>query len=85
MNSGIKCRNCGAAIRVGNGKTSGSCPYCGSPVIPDENAFEFERFRLEHEEEVRRRKEKEDFRYIMILAGVLFVFLLITVLSYTVR
>lgn len=55
----IKCSNCSAPIPVSEDRAVHFCPFCGASVKIDYDKYDFERFKLKHEEEVRRRKVQE--------------------------
>lgn len=56
----VKCDNCGAVMRQNAKKPIAFCPYCGYSVKLPESSTDFERFKMEHNEEVRRRKFVEE-------------------------
>lgn len=59
MEKTIKCKSCGGPIRIEEEHTVNFCPYCGLAIERKETKYDFKRFQLKHEEEVRRRKVEE--------------------------
>lgn len=80
MSYKINCQNCGGPIQIDENYVFRFCPYCGASINIDKKALKFaqERYRLEHEEAVRRQKviekQKEnlnDFKQAMVVIGIL--------------
>lgn len=55
----IKCKNCGAPIPVSENQKINFCPFCGNSIEVDFDKYDFKKFKLQYEEEVRQRKVKE--------------------------
>lgn len=77
-----KCSNCGANLEYDD-KTK-FCPYCGAVVEKPEDPHEFEKWKLNHEETVRQRKNKELNRKNIVLIILFFVLLALLWLNGTV-
>ena len=95
MAQDIKCANCGGTLQIDRENRQKFCPYCGAAVQIPDNAFEYSRFVLEHNEKVRQRQvaerredQKHGRRELIIGAiifGLLFAYLLYNYASQNIR
>lgn len=56
----MKCDNCGANLQTTNDRKLQFCPYCGNTLVQYSEEHEFKKFLLNHEEDVRRTKVREN-------------------------
>lgn len=70
----IKCKNCGANLDTDDNATF--CPYCGLKIDKPKDPHEFDKWKLNHEEEIRQRKDassKNALKMMMIFVVILII------------
>ena len=68
-----KCKNCGANLDTDD--NAQFCPYCGLKIEKPKDPHDFDKWKLNHEEDVRLKKEEER-KKSMLIAGIAFVVIL---------
>ena len=56
----VKCQNCGAMLMQNEEKSVLFCPFCGAELPKEEGAYDYSKFVLKHNEEVRQRMVEEE-------------------------